>query len=710
MGSSSAVRTWLQRQLQSSGIQIESAALKLLAKSLDELTSRLSQEGGDQQASPERLLSALLDDVETRTDDRKLTVSFVEAFLQRWVDGNQDTTVEVISAFDVPLVQYDPIRHQWFRQKSARSIVGDIKNKTQLYEDRFLLIQQRLKRNALFRPSKWASGAGSSKGGAAGRAFMHSNQPSANATGASASFNAASASASASSAAELIELKALLGHERQRRVDCGFLTKHEEGQYFIEDLSARLPIDLSGCDAAEGLFTENCVVVAEGELQPSGEFRAMALGLPPAESREESIDALQGHDMFGGRATGQYEEDDARDREDDGDRIVVLSDVHLDDPRVLENLDKVFDGFSAGADVTAPPSAFVLIGNFQTFDANGPRSKLSKLKENFTRLGRLLKGYPRIVSESQIVLVPGPNDIGTGTALPRRGIPLPLIEGLRDVVPGVIMASNPCRIRFRGAELAFFRSNLQQKLRGLCILPPPMPQDDDADLTVSDAKRQQSHASFFFDQTCSTVIQESHLCPVPLEYQPIAWEFDHAMYIYPNPHGLILADSEPAARSIFDTCDCLNPGSLATGTFGAWNPASREMELCDVNAAMAGGEDAEDADEDDDFVALAKDVDEAVEDAVGDVVEVVEVVEEGVVGLDATAAASGRAGSVQNQDDSDADVGPGAEAEMDAAEDERTAAERYDELLAEVGLSDEDEEGDPAEEFENDVFTLPDED
>ena len=47
---------------------------------------------------------------------------------------------------------------------------------------------------------------------------------------------------------------------------------------------------------------------------------------------------------------------------------------------------------------------------------------------------------------------------------------------------------------------------------------------------------------------------------------------------------------------------------------------------------------------------------------------------------------------------------------MDAAEDERTAAERYDELLAEVGLSDEDEEGDPAEEFENDVFTLPDED
>ena len=51
-----------------------------------------------------------------------------------------------------------------------------------------------------------------------------------------------------------------------------------------------------------------------------------------------------------------------------------------------------------------------------------------------------------------------------------------------------------------------------------------------------------------------------------------------------------------------------------------------------------------------------------------------------------------------------------AEADWRQMEDERTAAERYDELLAEVGLSDEDEEGDPAEEFENDVFTLPDED
>lgn len=543
-----SVRLWLQKQFQTSGIQIESSALKLLASNLEEMSKT---------EDPEQILSMLLDDVETRTDDRKLTVDFVNQFLER-CRGGTIGTVEVINAFNIPLIQYDPIRHMFYHNtKKKRTIIGDVRNKFQLYEDRFLLIQQRLKRNAMFRPSKWGS--------LGNQRRNHTSQ------------NAMSA--------ELTELKALLGHERQRKFVCGFLTKHDQGQYFIEDLSARLPIDLSGCDTADGLFTENCVVVAEGELQPNGEFRAFALGLPPAESREESIEALQGHDMFGASSKGN--DDNEMMTEDDGDRIIILSDVHLDDPQTVENLTKVFDGYSS---MPKPPRVFVLMGNFQSFNANGPQSSLSKIKENFTRLGRLLRKYPSLIESSDIVLIPGPNDIGTGNSLPQPGIPQPLIEGLKQIVPNIILASNPCRIRFRGSDLIFFRSDLQQKLRGLCILPPPMPPPEETGDSPA------THASFFFDQTCSTVIQESHLCPVPLEYQPIAWEYDHSLYVYPNPHGLILADSEPAARSIFDTCDCLNPGSLSTGTFGAWNPSAREMEICDVNI----GDDAEDEGEDDD--------------------------------------------------------------------------------------------------------------
>ena len=446
------------------------------------------------------------------TEDRKLTVNVVNDFLSR-LKGSDAGVLEVVDAFQVPLIQYDPVRHMFHRNTGPRKTIGDVKNKFQLYQDRFLLIQQRLKRNAMFRPTKWGD--------------LSRRQ--------------------GDMTAELTELKSLLGHERQRRFVCGFLTKHDEGQYYLEDLSARLPIDLTGCDTADGLFTENSVVVAEGELQPGGEFRAVALGLPPAESREESIEALQGHDMFGASVQSVPGRDDMQVGEDDGDRIVIMSDVHLDDPATMENLNEVLDGF---ASMPKPPSAFVLMGNFQTCDA-----RLSKMKEHFTRLGRLISKYPSIVQHSEIILVPGPKDIGIGHALPRHGIPIALAQNLIQLVPRTTLASNPCRIRFKGSDLVLFRSNLQQLLRGLCILPPPMPPSDGTESENDYAK----HASFFFDQTCSTIIQESHLCPVPLEYQPISWEWDHAMYVYPNPHGLVLADAEPAARSIFDTCDCINP-------------------------------------------------------------------------------------------------------------------------------------------------------
>ena len=135
------------------------------------------------------------------------------------------------------------------------------------------------------------------------------------------------------------------------------------------------------------------------------------------------------------------------------------------------------------------------------------------------------------------------------------------------------------------------------------------------------------------------------------------WEYDHALYLYPLPHALVLADASPAAAHHFDTCACINPvseclcvwgrggrvggrgewgaaracpaccrgstpfkkhtwvlhsarcgggvralpptlhprpppsappqGSLAAGTFGAYNPVSGEVEVCDVQPAGA---------------------------------------------------------------------------------------------------------------------------
>jgi hypothetical protein len=165
-----------------------------------------------------------------------------------------------------------------------------------LYQDRYHLVQQRLKRNRIFRPARFA-GLGGGEG---------------------------------SSECELSELKSMLGVTGETRYVMGFLTQAsrgggqarkrgslaqrvrgqpaptcwlkpllvgrppellavacclsfgargtgpvqpEEGRYALEDMSARLPVDLSDAEQTMGVFTQNCLVVAQGELQASGVFK-----------------------------------------------------------------------------------------------------------------------------------------------------------------------------------------------------------------------------------------------------------------------------------------------------------------------------------------------------------------------------------------------------------------------------------------------------
>ena len=65
-----------------------------------------------------------------------------------------------------------------------------------------------------------------------------------------------------------------------------------------------------------------------------------------------------------------------------------------------------------------------------------------------------------------------------------------------------------------------------------------------------------------FEHLSVTLLQQSHLCPLPLEKQPIYWQHDHALRLYPVPDVVILADSStPAASFTFEGCTCLNPVS-----------------------------------------------------------------------------------------------------------------------------------------------------
>lgn len=95
-------------------------------------------------------------------------------------------------------------------------------------------------------------------------------------------------------------------------------------------------------------LAENCIVIAEGAMQLDGAFHAAALGFPPCEPREGLPMAAQRLNFFGGPPLSGEDEANLMGEELDheGDRVVILSDVHLDRREVLNGLKTIFDGES----------------------------------------------------------------------------------------------------------------------------------------------------------------------------------------------------------------------------------------------------------------------------------------------------------------------------------------------------------------------------
>ena len=74
--------------------------------------------------------------------------------------------------------------------------------------------------------------------------------------------------------------------------------------------------------------------------------------------------------------------------------------------------------------------------------------------------------------DSRFIFVPGPGDPGPGSALPRPPLPAYFTSDLRQLLPTAVFASNPCRIRLYTQEVVLFRSDLQNHMRRLCLIPP----------------------------------------------------------------------------------------------------------------------------------------------------------------------------------------------------------------------------------------------
>ncbi|VDN21264.1 unnamed protein product [Dibothriocephalus latus] len=162
-----------------------------------------------------------------------------------------------------------------------------------------------------------------------------------------------------------IEFLLALGAREDNVVVLGALTQLKNGQWYLEDPTHLVKLDLSAATFHQGLFPEGTIVLAEGSYDDEV-FKVTGIGLPPVEEPHLTRRYFSVPNPFGGSAVdGPAAAVDAnmirllQTSQASSDMLVLLGETRLDMPGCIEHLETLFLGYS-----DFPPTAFVLCGNF----------------------------------------------------------------------------------------------------------------------------------------------------------------------------------------------------------------------------------------------------------------------------------------------------------------------------------------------------------
>ncbi|XP_040598944.1 DNA polymerase epsilon subunit 2 isoform X3 [Mesocricetus auratus] len=234
--------------------------------------------------------------------------------------------------------------------------------------------------------------------------------------------------------------------------------------------------------------------------------------------------------------------------------FVFVSDVWLDQVQVLEKLHVMFSGYSP-----APPTCFILCGNFSS--APYGKNQVQALKDSLKSLADIICEYPSIHQSSRFVFVPGPEDPGFGSILPRPPLAESITQEFRQRVPFSVFTTNPCRIQYCTQEIIIFREDLVNKMCRNCVRFP----SSNLDIPTHFVK---------------TVLSQGHLTPLPLYVCPVHWTYDYTLRVYPVPDLLVIADKYDPFTVTNTDCLCINPGSFPRSGFAfkVFYPSSKTVE------------------------------------------------------------------------------------------------------------------------------------
>uniref|UniRef100_A0A673JN69 DNA polymerase epsilon subunit n=1 Tax=Sinocyclocheilus rhinocerous TaxID=307959 RepID=A0A673JN69_9TELE len=440
-------------------------------------------------------------------------LSVVEAAVQdcsQACDETIDNVFNIIGAFDVPRFIFSTERKKFvpisMTNHPVPKLCGQSRDKAELFRERYTILQQRTHRHELFTPPVIGSAPDEGR-----------------------------------NKFQLKTVEALLGSTAKvgEVIVLGMITQ-------LKEVFLHFPHSCSFLFSClclwfhSGLYTESCFVLAEGWYEDSV-FHVNAFGFPPTEPSSFTRAYYGNINFFGGpsstavKASAKLKQ---LEEENEDAMFVIVSDVWLDRVEVLEKIQTMFSGYSA-----MPPTCFIFCGNFSS--APYGRHQLRTLKESFKALADLICEYPSIHNSSRFVFVPGPEDPGPGTVLPRYNVRMWVVF----------------RIQYCSQEMVVIREDLVNKMCRNCVRLP----SSNLDIPSHFVK---------------TILSQGHVTPLPLYVCPVHWPYDYALRVYPVPDVIVFADKYDPFNVCNTDCLCINPGSFPRSgfSFKVYYPSNRTVE------------------------------------------------------------------------------------------------------------------------------------
>lgn len=371
----------------------------------------------------------------------------------------------------------------------------------------------------------------------------------------------------------------------QERHVFGLLTEMSEGSFHLEDPEDFILLDFSILNEYPIDFvTDGGLYLLKG-ICHGNKFVVKCILSVESEKREETLSMLTHPDIS--EATNFAEpahELKHMEAQAKNARFVIISEVWLDQPQILDRLKLLFDGFNAQGSL---PELFILIGPFSSNPPkDGPRA-WAHYQDLFDSFAEFIERI-RNVRQCRFVFVPAENDPGfVDSLLPRPAMPEPIFDAWKRAKFDFVSTSNPCRIVYFSQEILIFRHELTQQMRTKSLnthLNSIINKNklEEEENSVDDQKK--SHFIPDHKRSLITCLNQSTLSPFNLSNQTVLWDSDHSISLYPIPDVLICAERQNSFEFSYEDCKCANPGSFpsAEGSFLLYNPAQKRFDLCEL--------------------------------------------------------------------------------------------------------------------------------